>query len=193
MVDGEDVTTSSTTETARLSWERAHLPLVEAWLEREGGVSFGPEEDIRRSAAHSLLMVPQMRAWGRLPNEPVREAFTWDEIDAYEILFGFLVHGGTGGFDAGELLRWIGSFAAYLGEQGVIPAAEHAVLQRDWDVWSERFLDMWELGGWYRPDGTYQSQEELDQKYEQAAMRARASRPGSRFGRFRRRRRPSRR
>lgn len=172
-------------------WVEEHRDYVEAWLEQQGGPAVMPGHDARRSATHSLLRIPEARAEGRAPGEPDREPYLWDEIDAYEILFCHVVHGGYGPDDPAEFLRLIGSFAAYLGEQGVIGPAEHVALHEQWPVWSQRLLEVWEDGGWYLADGTYFSPEELAARDREAARCGRGS--GGRFGKFRRKMRPARR
>ena len=187
------MTAASTTETAPKTWEETHQPHVEAWLEREGLMPWSPH-GAYHCAVDTLLQVPHWRGMARLPGEPEREPDSWEEIDAHEILFTFLVYGGPAGYDERTLVRLIGSFADYLGEVGVIPPAEHAAIQAEWSAWSEHLLDVWETGCWYERDGTRISPEELQRRNE-AAMEPRVkSKPsGSRFGRFRRRTRSVRR
>lgn len=144
--------------------------------------------DIRRSAARMLVRIPEARGEGWAPGEPDREPYAWDEIDAYEILFCQVVHGGGHG-EPREYLRLIGSFANYLGEVGVIPTAEHAALQAEWALWSKRLVEVWDRDGWYLADGTHLTREELERR----DRACRPERSGSRFGKFRPRRRPSRR
>ena len=173
-------------------WMEEHQDHVEGWLEQQGApaVSFG--SDARRSATHSLLRIPEARAEGRAPGEPDREPYLWDEIDAYEILFCHVVHGGScGPGEPAEFLRLIGSFAAYLGEQGVIGPSEHAALHEEWPLWSQRLLEVWEDGGWYLADGTYSSPEHIREREREAARLHRGS--GGRFRKFRQKTRPARR
>lgn len=180
-VDGGGVKAASTTEdwfSRGKRWAEDHQGYVEGWLEQHGGPSASLGHDIRRSAARSLLRIPEARADGRAPGDPDREPYLWDEIDAYEILFCHVVHGGCGLDDAAEFLRLIGSFAAYLGEQGVIGRAEHLALHREWSTWSERLLEVWEDGGWYLADGTYFSPEGLQRRNREAAGRVRATNGG---------------
>ncbi len=194
VADGCRVTAASTTEdwfSRSKRWSEDHQAYVEGWLEQHGGPAASLGHDIRASAAHSLLRIPEARAEGRAPGDPDREPYVWDEIDAYEILFCHVVHGGCGPDDAAEFLRLIGSFAAYLGEQGVIGRAEHLALQDEWPLWSQRLLEVWEEGGWYLADGTSFSREGLERRKQEAA--ARVCETGSRFGKIRRRTRPARR
>lgn len=172
-------------------WTEEHQEHLEGWLQQHGGPAALPGHDVRRSAARSLLRIPEARAEGRAPGDPDREPYLWDEIDAYEILFCHVVHGGHGLDDPSEFLRLIGSFGAYLGEQGVIGPAEHAALHEEWPVWSLRLLEVWEDGGWYLADGTHFSPEDIAARDREAAHRERGV--GGRCGKFRRRTRPARR
>lgn len=194
MVDACCVSAASTTEdwfSRGKRWMEEHREYVEGWLEQQHGPAASFGQDLRGSAARSLLRIPEARAEGRAPGDPDREPYLWDEIDAYEILFGHVVHGGCGPDDAAEFLRLIGSFAAYLGEQGVIGRAEHLALHEEWPVWSRRLLEVWEDGGWYLADGTYFSPAYIAERDREAARRHRGS--GGRFGKFRRKMRAARR
>ena len=194
MVDGSNVNAVDNTEdwfSRGARWMEEHQDYVDAWLVENGGPAAAAGHDVRRSAARSLLRIPEARAEGPAPGEPDREPYAWCEIDAYEILFCHVVHGGRGLYDAAEYLRLIGSFAAYHGEQGVIGPAEHAALHEEWPLWSKRLLEVWEHGGWYLADGTYSSPEDIARKEEAAASRQRVD--GGRFRKFRRKMRPARR
>ncbi|MCR9160490.1 MAG: hypothetical protein ACE37F_27730 [Nannocystaceae bacterium] len=188
------MTASSPTEQASDPFEAVeaeHQPHVDAWI-ASLGVSEGPGCNIYRSVAGTVLEIPQRRGDGRLPGEPEREPLTWDEIDAFELLFTYVIYGGCPAYDSREYLTLMGSFVEYLGEAGVIPAAEHAALKTQWGPWMERALDVWETGSWYKPDGKRISPEELRRANgETAARKPRGG--GSRFGKFRRRTRSVRR
>ncbi len=188
-VNAEHTTEDWFSRSAR--WMEDHQEHVEGWLQQHGGPAAFPGHDIRGFAARSLLRSPEARAEGPAPGEPDREPYLWDEIDAYEILFCHVVHGGHGLDDAAEFLRLMGSFAAYLGEQGVIGPAEHAALHQEWPVWSQRLLEVWEDGGWYLADGTYSSPEDIAQRDRERARLERGS--GGRFRKFRRKMRAARR
>lgn len=172
-------------------WHCEHRELVDAWVEQVGGPTpWDLGYDAHRSAARELLRIPEARAEGTVPGEPQREPFVWDELDAYEVLFCHVVHGGPMGMaEPWEYLQLMGSFAAFLGEQGVIGLDEHAALRRDWPVWSQRLVEVWEEGGWYFADGTHRSPEGVDAHNREAADR---HANGSRVGKHRRRTRPRR-
>lgn len=141
------------TQTRR--WEAQHDAVVAAWLESQDFVD-AIERDTARFAAKALISVTEMRGMGQLPGEPVREPLCWDEIDAYEILFQYVVHGGLmAGWSEVAYLRFMGSFASYLGARGIIPAAEHARLEREFPVWADRLLEVWAHGGWYERCGRH--------------------------------------
>ncbi|MBV1858187.1 MAG: hypothetical protein KUG77_07230 [Nannocystaceae bacterium] len=175
-------------------WHAQHQELVDAWVEQMGGPTpWEPGFDLHRFAARALVGVPEARAVGWAPGEPERESYVWDEIDAYEVLFIHVVHGGhPGDVDSSQYLKLLGSFATFLGEQGVIGRDEHVALQRDWAVWSQRLLEVWEHGGWYFADGIYRAPERNEERYREDAP-AKVRTGGSRFGRHRRRTRPARR
>jgi hypothetical protein len=137
------------------AWWDEHQVLVEAWIRGEYAAGLD-QIDLAEHAASSLIRIPESRAEGHLPGEPIREPYCWDEIDAYEILFQQVVHGVLmEGWDPAEYVRLIGAFAAYLGERGVIPAAEHARLQEEYGLWAGRLLEVWANHGWYHRDGTH--------------------------------------
>lgn len=184
VVDCPNVRTQHTTEdwlSRSRRWHAQHEPHVEAWLEHEGGAPCGPS-DPRRTAVWSLLRIPEARGEGRAPGDPVREPYVWDDLDAYEILFCHVVHGGYVDADPKELLRLIGSFAHHLGEAGVIPSREHEALQAEWAQWSQRLLEVWEHGGWYLPDATRLRPEGSGRRPKTRAARKRRGRAPRRRG-----------
>lgn len=194
-VDRAPVITSTIAETWLAlgeRWHAQHQHLVDAWVEQLAGPTpWEPGFDLHRFAARGLLRIPEARDEGRMPGEPEREPFAWDEIDAYEVLFCHVVHGRHPELDPREYLDLMGSFAAFLGTEGVIGLDEHAALQRDWAVWSQRLLQVWAQGGWYLADGTYYSPQGLEKRNRKApASEVRSE--GSRFGKLRRRTRPRR-
>jgi len=185
-------TTSETWSSRGERWHADHQAFVDAWLELLAA-SEPPEDDdlmVRDFAASSLLRVPEVRGYIHLLGEPEREPLTWNAIDAYEILFQQIVYGGHPFIEPREYLRLIGSFAAYLGDIGIIPPREHAQLRAEWGVWSERLLQVWEGKGWYERDGTYVPPGEFRRPPLPAARR---TRPRARLGPFRRRARSARR
>lgn len=150
-------------------WDRQRDLAVEWMLEVEAaGLA---HHELARYAASSLFLVIEHRAIGHVPGEPIREPDSWDEIDAYEILFQ--VVGLSGGsepfFDFEDVLRLIGSFADFLGRKGEIGPAEHAKLQEEYPLWKERLLEVWDNGAWYYRDGTYRPPLELVHASTQAA------------------------
>lgn len=143
------------------SWKADHDAEVVAWLESLDFVD-AIERDTARFAATALISVTEMRGMGHVPGEPVREPLCWDEIDAYEILFQYVVHGGLmAGWSAAAYLQFMGSFASYLGERGIIPAAVHERLEREFPIWAGRLLEVWEHGGWYERSGRHIAPTEL--------------------------------
>lgn len=115
-----------------LAWRRRHAPEVMAWLEEEVAQGLDDPEQAR-FATWLLISVPV----NRTPNIDERPdpppLFTWDGIDAYEILFEHVLHGG--GFIAHWsyefMLPAIRRFAAFLHRRGVIPDELGAALDRD--------------------------------------------------------------
>lgn len=144
-------------------WDR-HQPYAEAWLEsrvRQGE----PHWEEAEHAVSTLLTTPVMRGWGRMPDEPERPWLSWEDIDAYEILFEFVIHGGVfGWYNVPAYLEAMRSFAAYLGERGLIARREHEQLQAEWDIWAARLIQVSKERGWYDRDGTRYTEEELREK-----------------------------
>jgi len=148
------------------NWTAQHQAEITAWLETQD-IADAIEHDTARFAAAALVSVPEMRGVGRVLGEPVREALCWDEIDAYEILFQFVVHGGPmDGWSEAAYLRFMGSFASFLGERGIIPAHEHAKLECEFPIWADRLLEVWHQGGWYERSGRHIAPAELRQRDE---------------------------
>lgn len=118
---------------------------MEAWLAtrpRPGGVPTAEDS----SAASSLLSVPVDRVTDGLLEGPKREPLSWAGIDACEILMHELVQPELPeDVDVEAYLQAIGSFAAFLGERGLIPAREHEQLQAEFGDWAARLLPLWKL------------------------------------------------
>ena len=131
-------------------WWTSHHALAEAWI-REVLQRGEARLELAMHAARLLLFVPTVRFF----NE--RAHYTWAEVDAYEVLFDHAEYL-LGSTDAPETwLSLIGAFAAFLGEHGVIPPAEHARLVGEWSLWSDRLLEVWATGCWYERDGTFRA------------------------------------
>lgn len=170
-------------------WTHHHQAHIDGWLEGQQAAS-ADADDVRGFAARTLIGIPAKRVVGRTPDEPDREPYTWDEIDAYEVLFQQVVYGGHPFVEAEAYLHFMGEFADYLGQLGVIAGAEHAALVADWEVWSSRVLEVWTQGGWYLRDGTHLPPDGLERRN---SGRGKPPEQRTRFGRFRRRTRPVRR
>lgn len=103
------------------------------WLEEE--VEQGLEDpEQARYAAGLLISVPaeRMPHIDERPEPP--PPFTWEGIDAYEILFEYVLHAGhLDCWSYDFLLPAIRRFAAFLHRRGVIPDELGTALDRDFE------------------------------------------------------------
>lgn len=154
MADDDGATHCSEVER---TWWRDHGEHLRAWLRErvEEGLECAHEAEEAKYGATTLLHAIAMRAVGTLSDRTSRPAFSWDEVDAYEILFDFLAHVGVmQGWDEEVVVEGIRSFADYLGRQGVIEGPTHERLQAELELWIPRILDFFDNGTWYTPKGT---------------------------------------
>ena len=148
-------------------WWRTFQPVVGAWLAEElaGGCD---DLSMAKFAAESLLRVPEARAWD---GRDTRPEYDWAEIDAYEVLFENVVHGGTEPlWEDDKLLARLRSFAAYLTREGFIEPVVGASLDRGLEVWIPRLLAHYDDPRlWWGRDGTPRGGQRAGQ--EAASMR----------------------
>jgi hypothetical protein len=135
------------------AWWATYEPVVVDWLREQ--VERGVEDLVQlKYGATTLLGVPDMRAMGCGFDEEPRPAYVWDDIDAYEILFDFLAHGGLPtDWDAELITSSLRSFAAYLVRRGFIEPQAGEQLDRDLELWIPRVLAHFDDGPWWTRTG----------------------------------------
>jgi hypothetical protein len=129
---------------------------VLAWLAEQVDLGLDDHDALRHAkfAATTLLDVPPMRAMGDGIGLEGRPPYSWDQIDAYEILFDSLAHGAPYvGTDLHAVAAGIRSFARFLGRHGVLDPEASEALDLDLQVWIPRLVRYVANGVWWNRDG----------------------------------------
>ncbi len=126
---------------APVGWWETYDPLVEAW-EAQQRLRNPRKRMAARIAAYFLLDAPLVRKRWSQP-DPERPVFSWEGLDAEELIFGVVAQEHPGAWQEPDLLRYLRDFVDYLGVLGAIPKDVWTRILDDYDAQADRLRDIW--------------------------------------------------